>query len=115
MSFLFPRTIKITRAAHQDGQGAVGYGGMNPAQTTTVAEAVPASVQAKNGGRVNPTALPGDTMPAQWRILVPSGLLAEGDVKDRDFIEDDLGRRFQVTADYFHPMGASFTCDRLET
>lgn len=114
MSFLYPRTITIQRDRAKGGEGRVGYGGRTPADLELVRDAVPASVQSRNGGNRNPVALPTDGKMAQWYIHVPRGALDDGEVRDGDLITDDLGRRFAVTSDYCHPLGARFTCERLE-
>lgn len=115
MSFLYPRTITITRASHQVGVGAISHGGKDQAKMITVATDVPCNVQSKSGGRINPTGLPADTMAATWSINIPkrAGIPA-GTIRDRDLIVDDLGRRFQVTADYCHSLGWRLGVDRLE-
>lgn len=118
MSFLFPHLIRIDRPAHQadPAAGAGGYGGIDPEQTTQIAVGVRASVQRKGTGRSNPTALPGDATPYRWAILIPlSANIPPGDIKDRDIVTDDLGRRFQVAADYNHSMGWTLDAERLET
>lgn len=122
MGFIWPRKITVTRAAHQDGDGPdVGYGGTTRetqrlAETDegVILEDVPCNIQARAGGRKNPTNLPGDTVAAQWFVNIPPGAVPVGAIKDRDFITDDLGRRFQVTADYDHSLGQRLTVDRLE-
>lgn len=79
-----------------------------------IATGVPASIQAKGTGRGNPTGLPADASPFRWAILIPDGHLAAGAIKDGYMITDDLGRRFQVSADYSHSMGWTLNCERME-
>lgn len=116
MSFLFPRTVTITRPAHHTaGAGAGGYGGQDRDEETTVATGKPASIQAKGTGRANPTDLPGDSSPFRWVILIPnSAAIPEGAVLDGDFVTDDKGRRFRVSANYFHSMGWTLQCEIME-
>lgn len=115
MSFLFPRTVTIRRPNHQGGgAGKKGYGGKSDAQMTDIAADVPASVQAKGTGRANPTGLPGDASPFRWVILIPDGHIAPGAIRDGDYVEDDLGRRFQVSADYAHSLGWTLNSERME-
>lgn len=118
MSFLFPRTVTITRPAHQTaGAGAGGYGGQDRDKETTVATGKPASIQTKGTGRgrANPTDLPGDSSPFRWVILIPnSAAIPEGAVLDGDFVTDDKGRRFRVSANYFHSMGWTLQCEIME-
>lgn len=115
MSFLFPRVVSISRTAHQDGgAGVKGYGGKDDAQMTPIASGLPASVQAKGTGRTNPTGLPGDASPFRWVILIPDGHVAAGGIQDGDYVQDDLGRRFQVSADYAHSLGWTLSAERME-
>lgn len=122
MGFIWPRLIKVTRADHQAADGPdVSYGGTSRETETlvetedgVVLEDIPCNIQARAGGRKNPTNLPADTVAAQWFINIPPGAVPEGSIKDRDFITDDLGRRFQCTADYDHSLGQRLTVDRLE-
>jgi hypothetical protein len=52
---------------------------------------------------------------AQWSIYFR---LAPGfdatTVQDRDFVTDDLGRRFQVVSAYPNPFGFMLHCVRME-
>lgn len=114
MSFLYNRVIDIRRPATQSGAGAIEYGGLEFAALAEVALAVPCNIQSAGNSRVNPAGLPGDTIPATWKINIPRGKVADGVIQDRDICRDDLGREFAVTADYSHSMGWRLTCDRLE-
>lgn len=58
--------------------------------------------------------LPGDGAISTWKVLTPRGAICDCDVRDRDIIEDDLGRRFQVVANYTNSLGADFIVKRLE-
>jgi hypothetical protein len=119
MSFLFERTIKVERPAHQTNDaapGAAGYGGIDAAQMSEIVASAPASVQRKGTGARNPMGLPGDATPYRWAILIPASAgIAPGVIQDRDIVTDDLGRRFQVAADYTHSLGWSLDGERLET
>lgn len=116
MSFIYPRVIRITRPGEQPE--AVGWQGQSPSSQrpleTQVACDIPASIQAKSAGGSNPVGLPGDGKSNQWRVLTQLGELEDGQVKDRDIIYDDLGRRFQVIADYSNSLGANFIVERME-
>jgi hypothetical protein len=114
MSFnprLYPRRIKIERADHQNGEAKVSYGGMTPEEFSLVLDNVPCNVQSKSSGRSNTANLPADTVVAQWQINIPRDTVADGVIKKRDIITDDLGRRFSVVADHCHPLGWKLLCD----
>lgn len=114
--FIYPRTISITRPGAQSST-AVGPQGQAPSSQrsleTSVASGIQASIQAKSGGN-SPVGLPADGKQAFWRVLTPKKALTAGQVQDRDIIVDDLGRRFQVLADYTNSMGANFLVQRIE-
>lgn len=113
MSFLYPRTIAITRAAQQSNVGSLPYGGSVVAQETPVASGVPASIQLKKEGGKMPTDLPLDIAKRTfWNIFFDLPL---GTVIDRDFITDDTGIRYQVSATYWTPLNTQCLCERLET
>lgn len=111
---LYPRTITITRPSAKTGEGALSYGGRVQGAETTIKSGVRANVQARREGQKNPVGLPVDGTKATWRIFTPRGALTDGQVRDGDLITDDLGRRFQVTSDYFHNLGYTFSVERLE-
>lgn len=116
MSFMYPRTIAVTRPKGQTGVGDVGYSGVMEGTETPVVSGIPASVQAKTtmarapSGAL-PAAPPG---PIVWRIYIARGLVADDVIRDRDIITDDLGRRFQAEAAYPNSMGWNIAAVRLE-
>lgn len=115
MSFIYPRTITITRPAPQQTAGGLqGYGGRTEAGETELATGVPCSVQGRREGTRNPPGLPADGNKASWRIYTPLGAVDDGFVRDNDVLTDDLGRRFGVVADYTNSLGGCFYCERLE-
>lgn len=111
---LYPRTITIARTQQDHQVGAVGYGGRTQSSETEIARGIRANVQARREGSRNPVGLPADGTKSSWRIFTPRDVLAAGLVKDGDLITDDLGRRFQVTSDYCHNLGCTFSAERLE-
>ncbi len=116
MSFLYPRTISITRPAAQVGVGAIGYGGQAAATETSVASGLPATIQLKKEGKAPDAHLPGDiSKRTLWRIMIPLQSAALGLIKDRDIVTDDLGLRYQVMAPYFSSLGYDILAERLET
>lgn len=112
MSFVYPRTISISRPTQPAGIGAVGYGGELQSIETIIISGVPASIQQKKEGRTNAVDLPGDSRASMWQILFFGAL---GIVQDRDVITDDLGIRYQVQGAYWNSLGYNCTCEILET
>lgn len=116
MSFLYPRTIAIKRAGHQqDGEGSLDYGGVDePEGLEKVAQDLRCNIQSRSSGRANPTGLPTDRLAPSWYVNIPKGLVAEDVIRNGDLAYDDLGRRFRVQAAYCHSLGWRLTCDQLE-
>jgi hypothetical protein len=115
MSFLYDRIITITRAAAQTGAGLQAYGGDVEANETVILAGQAAAVQAMRQGMANKPGLPLDTRMAEWRIYFRMALGFDATlVQDRDFVTDDLGRRFQVVSAYPNPMGWRLSCQRME-
>ncbi|OCJ12474.1 hypothetical protein A6U86_05480 [Rhizobium sp. AC27/96] len=116
MSFMYPRTIAVTRPTGQTGVGNVGYSGVLKSTETPVVSGIPANIQAKTtmartyAGSL-PAAPPG---PIVWRVFIPLRAVANGVILDRDIITDDLGERYQVEAAYWNSMGWNIACIRLE-
>ena len=115
---MYPRTIAVTRPSAPVGVGYTGgYSGALKSTETPVVSGIAASVQAKTtmarpvAGAL-PSAAPG---PIVWRVFIARGIVADGVIKDRDIITDDLGRRFQVEAAYSNSMGWNIACTALET
>lgn len=126
-SFLYPRTVQVSRsksaAATSVVVGLVGYSGMttepapkDPQGETVLFTGIPASIQAARVGRKGSrAALPTDaTFEPMWNIFIPPAALALGSVKDRDVITDDEGYRYQVAQAYWNSLGYRLDCIRLE-
>lgn len=114
MSFLYPRTVALSRTTSQAGQGKLGYGGKTQAGETEIRAGVPASIQLRREGQRNSTGLPADGARPSWDIFTPRSAFQPGDVVDRDILTDDLGRRFQVLGDYIDSLGGKLRAERLE-
>ncbi len=84
------RVVAITRQASVPVGGMTGYGGVTPAGAVAVMSGWPASVLSAGGGGLDRAALPGDTRPGSWRVLLPEvpGVVLRGG----DLVTDDLGR-----------------------
>ncbi|MGF7131914.1 hypothetical protein P3T40_003397 [Paraburkholderia sp. EB58] len=116
MSFLYPRTIAITRPnnAVQAGYNP-SYSGLSPSQETPIASDLPASIQLKKDRGRPDTGLPGDTSAkSQWTILIPRSKAALGTIETWDVITDDLNVRYQVLAPYWNSLGYALLAERLE-
>jgi hypothetical protein len=115
MGLLYDRTISVTRATAQTGAGLQGYGGDILDNETPVANGIPAAIHAKRVGRAARPNLPLDGTTAEWAILAR---LAPGFdpmlIQDRDFVTDDLGRRFQVVSSHETVFGFELRCLRME-
>ncbi|MBM7045438.1 hypothetical protein [Rhizobium lusitanum] len=116
MTFIYPRTIAVTRPQGQTGVGDVGYSGVLESTETAVISGIPANIQLKtaqsrqtSGGL--PAAPPG---PPVWRVFIPLNAVAKGVIVDRDIVTDDLGERYQIIAAYWNSMGWNIACIRLE-
>lgn len=112
MSFIYPRTIAITRPNSESGVGAQPYGGLAASNESPVASNVPASIQLDRAGQAAAASLPGDTAGRGfWRVFFK---LPEGTVLERDVITDDLGNRYQVTNPYWDSLGYNVTAETLK-
>lgn len=116
MSFIYPRTIAITRPVENLAVGIQPYSGVQQATETPVVSGIPASVQAASGSaRPRGGDLPASPpAPIQWNVFIPRGKVANGIIQDRDVVTDDLGDRYQVSAAYWNSMGWKLLTIRLE-
>lgn len=116
MSFLYPRTVTITRPPSVNPNGRVGYGGLKRADEATVLTGLPASVQQRATGGATGAQLPSDARSnPTWRVFIPKRACRNPDaIRNRDVATDDLGRRFQVTAAYFNSLGFNLLTEQLE-
>lgn len=116
MSFLYPRTVAITRPTMLPGVGAVGSGGTTLANEVAVASGIPASIQLEKGGGRRGPGLPGDTSKHTfWRVLIPLSAVAQGTIQTWDVVTDDLNARYQVMGPYWNSLGYNLEVERLET
>lgn len=116
MSFIYPRTIAITRPNVDVAPGYTSnYSGVLPSQETPVASGLPASIQLKKEkGRPNAN-LPADQEAKSfWTIMIPLNSAALGLIQNNDIITDDLGVRYAVTAPYWNSLGYALLTERLD-
>jgi hypothetical protein len=123
MSSLYPHTIQVNRpnsvspaVASPPSVRTLPYSGLTPAQETLLFYNLPARIQYKSGGARADNKVPGDVPPAMWTIGIPvSAGLVYGDIRNRDIIIDEIGRRYQVDNDYFTAFfGYQLSCTLLE-
>ncbi len=113
MSFLYPRTITITRPNSLSSFGAQPYSGLMPDDETQVATGLAAHIQVDKGSLAPQAKLPADAAyQSFWKIIFkgPRGLSKRGDV-----ITDDLGNRYQVVSADWGPMVTTCRAQILET
>lgn len=118
MSFLYPRTVSVSRPKAQTGVGQAAYGGTTESAETAVAGAqnLPANIQLAKEGRKPTADLPGDVSKTTfWKVFIPLAAVANGVIKERDVVTDDLGLRYIVTAPYWNSLGYNLFCERAET
>ena len=113
-SFIYPRTISVSRAAVAVEFGASPYSGESQAEESFVIQGVPASIQLKRPSGKQETGLPAGAAKTTWRVFIPLGAMDFTIVKTRDIVTDDLGNRFQVLANYANSMGAAWLVEKLE-
>lgn len=113
MSFLYPRTISVSRMPVSNDINNTNYEGRVP-PLTVIASNVRANIQLRGQTTRPATNLPQDvTNDTYWRIFVRS--LAAGTVHIRDVITDDLGRQFEVVGDYWNSLGYNILAKRLSS
>jgi hypothetical protein len=115
MSFLYPRTISISRQPTQTGGGIQPYSGMNPTIEEVIFSDLPASIQlAKERGKPE-SGLPADAGKTLWKVMMPlSAGVPAGSVLRGDIVTDEAGQRYQVWAPYVNSLGPNFLVERLE-
>ena len=116
MSFMYPRTVAITRPPAATTKGAMPYGGLRRSDETPVLTDLAASVQQTSTAGQTGAQLPADTRAnTAWRIFIPKRACRDpGAILARDIVTDDLGRRFQVTAAYFNSLGFNLLTELLQ-
>jgi hypothetical protein len=112
---LFDRIVQIRRPIRQTAVGSQGYGGLSPIQETVVFPAIPANISfaAKVKG-ASAAGLPGDVTKSEWVVTLPNGYAGAGQIVERDVVEDDEGRRFQVVGAWGHILGWTLRSELLE-
>jgi hypothetical protein len=115
-SFIYPRTIAITRQPTSTTGGVQPYGGSKPETEETLYIGVAASIQEKSTGARPDAHLPADaTNRSFWRVFMPlSAAVVPGSVLRGDIVTDEFGQRYQVVAPYINSLGPNLLVERLE-
>jgi hypothetical protein len=118
MSFIYPRTIQVSRANETTPAqvGNIGYNGVTgPTNETVIASDVCASIQLANDGVRNAVGLPSDA-PSRpvWKLLIPASALALGTIRSADIITDDIGQRYVIQSPYWNSLGYACRMTTLE-
>lgn len=120
MSFLYPRTIAITRpnpdTGSNSGAGIQGYSAVTEGNETTILTAIPAAIQSVRERGTPEGKTPSDAPTrSQWNIYIPlSAMPTPGVILDRDIATDDLNRRFVIIASDPMSLGYRLRCELLE-
>jgi hypothetical protein len=109
LSFLYPRTVSISRP-HANPTTDVGDQGYNAergaADETVLATDLPASIQLDRQGQRNGEGLPTDARyQAIYKVFIPKSAAALGSIKSADVVTDDQGVRYQVFSPYWDSLG----------
>jgi hypothetical protein len=121
MSFIYPRTVAISRPNTTTTAGVQPFQDGTPAQETSVATGLPASIQVDHdGGKPLANVALDARASGTWRIFIPQGAASIAGVgtpetiRDTDIITDDAGVRYQVVHPYWNSLGWQLRCERLK-
>ena len=113
MSFLYPRSITVSRQNQDILVGSQPYAGVTQANETVIVSGVPAHIQADRQGTSPVAKLAADAAgQSTWKIIFKLPL---GTVQNRDIITDDLGNRYQVISADWGPLVTTCRAQILET
>jgi hypothetical protein len=117
MSFLYPRTVSITRPGAQPidqvGFQASAPSG-DPAEETSIATGLRANIELRGKQGANPVGLPGDVSQDEWDIRIPKSAAARGLIEPGYFVTDDLGERYKVSANYWNSLGYALRATKMK-
>lgn len=123
-NFIYPRTVSVARpSGTQNANGLQAVQEFRPANMTSVASGLPASVQMQRNEQTPLVGAPGNAISrGGWRIFIPLGAawaagvgVDTAGIQNRDVVTDDLGRSFQVTHAYNNSLGWQIQCERLQS
>lgn len=114
-SFIYPRTIRISRPIPLTGVGTKPYQYVSPQQENILFTGISASIQAQSSTGLEAD-LPANAKGAPvWRVFIPFWSLTLGQINNRDIVTDDLGNRYQVATNYWNSLGYNLECELLLT
>lgn len=120
------RTISVHRqktvAGSTDNIGNVGYSGAEQGTgiegEDVIISGISAYIQLGSSGSRSRTAggaIPGDAVTKPiWTIFIPSAVISQYTVRDRDIIIDDEGYRYEVGANFWTSAGYQLSTIREE-
>lgn len=115
MSFIYPRTVSISRPQTNETPGGQSYSGTTKAQESVILSDLPASIQFFSRLSMPLGKTPSDaTDRAGWRILIPRSAAQNGQIAERDIVTDDLCKRYEVFGAYWNSLGHNLQCELLQ-
>ena len=123
-NFIYPRIISAFRIALEPAsaaasgplpyQEAQARAGIIIWDQSPFISGVICSIQEATRGQMTTTNLPGGEIVPFWRIYFPLGSPALGVFEAHDFILDDNGAKYQVSASYWDSLGYRLFARTLE-
>jgi hypothetical protein len=111
-----PRLVDIRRPFHESGVGfSATYGGNTAPQETVIMGQWPASILQGTRGDSSFVALPDDIKTPWWGILLPASPAPIVMLRASDIVQDDLGRRFTISAAELTALGWRLTALEAQT
>jgi hypothetical protein len=114
LSFLYPRTVQISRPNSDNAAGVQPYAGVVETNETVIATGLPASIQATMAGAKNPSGVPAAGAKTNWYVFIPAFACARGTVLQDDVVTDDLGERYQVASNFWDSLGYRLTVEKMQ-
>lgn len=96
-SFLYPRTLTITRVSPLTAGGNQGRRDASQSGEVAVLSGVPANIYDLKRAPKPPTDLPADAVWQEMcKILIPGSAAAPGAIQRNDIATDDQGQRYRI-------------------
>lgn len=106
-------SLSVWRDNADNSIGAVGFGGVSPANETPIVYEFPGAMQWTREGAHPVADLPSDLIrKGGWLIFLPA--IPNVTLKERDVISDDQGRRFVAMSVYLSDLGYRILAEMLE-
>ena len=125
----YSRTIAVTRPAADTGVGLGSYSQLQATTETAVIgtvtytagtskfvslTGVPATISNDASDRAIGGMIPASARRMEFRIVLPASAAALGTITEKDIVTDDLGKRYQVSAATWGPLGYNLRASLLE-